>query len=90
METKSEFSRLVANLSRLGLTKVADALPAYMADPSSASKPAVQVMRELTDAEIEFRDRRAAESNVVLSHSPAGRTSTPSTSPTSPRSAATR
>ena len=31
METKSEFSRLVANLSRLGLTKVADALPAYMA-----------------------------------------------------------
>lgn len=70
METKSEFSRLVANLSRLGLTKVADALPAYMADPSSASKPAVQVMRELTDAEIEFRDRRAAESNVVLSHFP--------------------
>ena len=47
---KTEFARLEENLARLKLSKIAESLPAYMADPAAALKPAVQVMRELTDA----------------------------------------
>lgn len=45
-------------------------LPSYMEDPSAASKPAAQVMRELTDVEIRFRDESAAEMNFKLSNFP--------------------
>lgn len=69
MET-SEYARLKANLLKLGLTKMAEYMPSYMEDPSASSKPAAQVMRELTDAEIRFRDESAAEMNFKLSNFP--------------------
>lgn len=69
-DEKSEFARLMGNLARLRLAKMAEDLPAYMADPASTEKTAVRVMRELTDAEIAARDARAAESNFALSHFP--------------------
>lgn len=69
MET-SEYARLKSNLSKLGLTKIVEYLPSYMEDPSAASKPAAQVMRELTDVEIRFRDESAAEMNFKLSNFP--------------------
>lgn len=69
-DEKSEFARLMGNLARLKLAKMAEDLPAYMADPASTEKTAVRVMRELTDAEIAARDARAAESNFALSHFP--------------------
>ena len=69
MET-SEYAKLKSNLSKLGLTKIVEYLPSYMEDPSAASKPAAQVMRELTDVEIRFRDESAAEMNFKLSNFP--------------------
>lgn len=69
MET-SEYAKLKSNLSKLGLTKIVEYLPSYMEDPSASSKPAAQVMRELTDAEIRFRDESAAEMNFKLSNFP--------------------
>lgn len=69
MET-SEYAKLKSNLSKLGLTKIVEYLPSYMEDPSASSKPAAQVMRELTDVEIRFRDESAAEMNFKLSNFP--------------------
>lgn len=70
MEETSEYTRLKANLGKLKLTKMAEYLPGYMDLSETKGKPAIQVMRELTDAEIKFRDERAADMNFKLSNFP--------------------
>ena len=70
MEETSEYIRLKSNLSKLKLTKICEYLPSYMENSETAGKPAIQVMRELTDDEIRFRDDRAADMNFKLSNFP--------------------
>ena len=70
MEETSEYIRLKSNLSKLKLTKICEYLPSYMENSEPAGNPAIQVMRELTDAEIRFRDDRAADMNFKLSNFP--------------------
>lgn len=70
MEETSEYVRLKSNLASLKLSKIAEYLPGYMKKEGTENKSAIQIMRELTDAEIRFRDERAAEMNFKLSNFP--------------------
>ena len=70
MRETSEYVRLQSNLAKLSLTKMSEYLPGYLDDPSAKEKTAVQIMRELTDEEIRFRDERAADMNFKLSNFP--------------------
>lgn len=70
MEETSEYIRLKSNLNQLKLTKIAEYLPGYMELNGTKEKPVIQIMRELTDAEIKFRDERAAEINFKVSKFP--------------------
>ena len=70
MEETSEYVRLKSNLASLKLSKIAEYLPGYMEKEGTENKSAIQIMRELTDAEIRFRDERAAEMNFKLSNFP--------------------
>ena len=70
MEETSEYVRLKSNLASLKLSKIAECLPGYMEKEGTENKSAIQIMRELTDAEIRFRDERAAEMNFKLSNFP--------------------
>lgn len=70
MEETSEYIRLKSNLASLKLSKIAEYLPGYMEKEGTENKSAIQIMRELTDAEIRFRDERAAEMNFKLSNFP--------------------
>lgn len=70
MEENSEYIRLRDNMMKLKLTKMHEYLPSYMSLEDSSQKSSVKVMRELTDAEISFRDERAADMNLKLSNFP--------------------
>lgn len=70
MEETSEYVRLRTNLGKLKLTKMAEYLPGYMDERGTDGRSAIQIMRELTDAEIRFRDERAADMNFKLSNFP--------------------
>lgn len=70
MEENSEYIRLRDNMMKLKLTKMHEYLPGYMSLDGSSQKSSVKVMRELTDAEISFRDERAADMNFRLSNFP--------------------
>lgn len=70
MEETSEYIRLKANMQKLKMTKMAEYLPQYMEGEETRNKSSIQIMRELMDVEIRFRDERAADMNLKLSNFP--------------------
>ena len=63
-------TQLVNNLSKLELTKMVELLPKYMDDAVQENKSATDIMNELAEAEINFREERARQINLTISHFP--------------------
>ena len=66
----SSYTQLVNNLEQLSLTKMREILPSYIDSAVQNEKSLVDVMKELTDQEIAFREERARQINLTISHFP--------------------
>ena len=66
----STYVQLLNNLRTLELTKAAEMLPVYMDNAVAENKSATDIMYELTEAEINFREERARQINLTISHFP--------------------
>ncbi|MCF0108368.1 MAG: ATP-binding protein [Bacilli bacterium] len=66
----SAYTNLLNNLEQLKLTKIREILPNYMDSAVSNEKSTIDIMKELTDQEIEFREERARQINLTISHFP--------------------
>jgi len=64
------YANLNNNLNTLELSKIKDMLPSYLDDKGNTNKSTVEILYDLTQAEIAFRDERAQRINVVISHFP--------------------
>ena len=69
----SSYVQLINNLEQLKLTKIKEYLPNYLDDNINNNLSVVEVvdiLKELTDKEIEFREDRAAQINLTISNFP--------------------
>lgn len=66
----STYIQLLNNLKQLELTKMIEVLPAYMDAAATEDKSTTDILKELTDAEINFREERAKQINLTISHFP--------------------
>lgn len=65
----SAYTELTDNLDQLSLSKIKEILPVYL-DEAHSDKSLVEILTELTKAEIEFRDERARKVNIMVSSFP--------------------
>lgn len=66
----SAYIQLLNNLKQLELTKMIEILPAYMDSAVVENKTATDILNELAEAEITFREERARQINLTISHFP--------------------
>src|SRR5574344_453713 len=66
----SSYVQLVNNLEQLKLTKIKEYIPNYLDDNVNNNLSIVDILKELTDKEIEFREDRAAQINLTISNFP--------------------
>ncbi len=66
----SSYIQLLNNLERLKLTKIKEYLPNYLDESIKNNLSIVDIIKELTDKEIEFREERAAQINLTISNFP--------------------
>lgn len=66
----SSYVQLINNLEQLKLTKIKEYLPNYLDDNINNNLSVVDILKELTDKEIEFREDRAAQINLTISNFP--------------------
>lgn len=66
----SVYVQLLNNLNQLNLTKIAELIPKYLDNAVSKDKSITETLKELTDAEIDFREERAKQINLTISHFP--------------------
>lgn len=66
----SNYTELLNNLDRLELSKIKEILPGYMDNAVENSKSSIDILKELTDEEIKFREARAKQINITISHFP--------------------
>lgn len=66
----SNYIQLSNNLEQLKLSKIKEYLPAYLNDAISKDLSVVDILLELTNKEIDFREKRAAEINLAISNFP--------------------
>lgn len=66
----SNYIQLSNNLDQLKLTKIKEYLPSYLDDAISKNFSIVDILLELTNMEIDFREKRAAEINLAISNFP--------------------
>jgi len=66
----SAYTQLLNNLDRLKMPKMKELLPAYMDQAVAKEKSAIDVLNELTEAEINHREDRARQINLQISHFP--------------------
>ena len=66
----SAYIQLLNNLKQLELTKMIEILPAYMDSAVVENKSATDILNELAEAEINFREERARQINLTISHFP--------------------
>ena len=66
----STYVELLNNLNALELTKMAEMLPNYMDTAIQNNKSTIDIIKELTDGEINFREERAKQINLKTSHFP--------------------
>lgn len=64
----SNYIQLSNNLDQLKLTKIKEYLPTYLDDAISKNLSFVDILLELTNQEIDFREKRAAEINLAISN----------------------
>jgi DNA replication protein DnaC len=70
----SNYIQLLNNLDRLELTKIKEILPSYLDAAIKNEKTTTDVLKELTDEEIKFREERARIINLKISHFPSHKT----------------
>ena len=66
----SSYTQLLNNLDQLNLTKMREILPNYMDSAVVSDKSTTDILKELTDEEIIFREERARQINLMISHFP--------------------
>ena len=66
----SKYAQLNNNLDSLSLSKIKEIIPSYLDNKENESKPLVEALIDLTNAEITFRDERARRINITVSSFP--------------------
>lgn len=66
----SSYVQLINNLEQLKLTKIKEYIPNYLDDNIKNNLFIIDILKELTDKEIEFREDRAAQINLTISNFP--------------------
>lgn len=66
----SSYVQLINNLEQLKLSKIKEYIPNYLDDNIKNNLSVVDILKELTDKEIEFREERAAQINITISNFP--------------------
>ena len=66
----SKYAQLNNNLDSLSLSKIKEIIPTYLDNKTNESKPLVEALIDLTNAEITFRDERARRINITVSSFP--------------------
>ncbi len=66
----SNYIRLCNNLDSLSLTKIKEYLPSYLNESISSKMSTVDILLDLTNKEVDFREKRAAEINMSISNFP--------------------
>ena len=66
----SNYIQLANNLDQLKLTKIKEYLPTYLDDAIVKNLSFVDILLDLTNKEIDFRKKRAAEINLAVSNFP--------------------
>ena len=66
----SKYAQLNNNLDSLSLSKIKEIIPTYLDNKTNESKPLVDSLIDLTNAEITFRDERARRINITVSSFP--------------------
>lgn len=66
----TNYNKLLNNLEDLELYKIRELLPLYLDKNINENKSFTDIFKELTDEEINFRDERARQINLKVSHFP--------------------
>lgn len=66
----SLYTQLLNNLEFLGLSKMKEILSNYIDSAMNSEKSLTEILKELTDEEIKFREERARLINLTISHFP--------------------
>ena len=66
----STYTQLLNNLDQLKLTKMREILPNYIDSAVFSDKSVSDILKDLTDEEIAFREERARQINLTISHFP--------------------
>lgn len=66
----SDYIKLINNLDQLELTKMREVFPKYVDSATKLDKSITEILKELTDIEIDFREERARQINLTISHFP--------------------
>lgn len=66
----SAYTQLLNNLDNLKMSKMKELLPSYMDEAVAKEKSIVDILNELTAAEIDYREDRARQINLTISHFP--------------------
>lgn len=66
----SSYVQLINNLEQLKLTKIKEYISNYLDDNIKNNLFIIDILKELTDKEIEFREDRAAQINLTISNFP--------------------
>ncbi len=66
----SNYIKLINNLDTLKLSKIKEYLPTYLDQNVSNNLSFVDILLDLTDKEVDFRESRAAEINLAISNFP--------------------
>lgn len=66
----SSYVQLINNLEQLKLTKIKEYIPNYLDNNIKNNLSIVDILKELTEKEIEFREERAAQINLTISNFP--------------------
>lgn len=64
------YIQLINNLENLKLLKIKEYLPNYLDNNVENNMSLSEILKELTDKEIEFREERAALINLTISNFP--------------------
>ncbi len=66
----STYIKLINNLENLKLTRIKEYIPIHLEELKTKDKSLSESLLELTNKEIEFREKRAAEVNIKVSNFP--------------------
>ena len=66
----SSYTQLLNNLDKLKMPKMKELLPGYLDKAVTREKSTIDILNELTEAEINYREDRARQINLKISHFP--------------------